>query len=260
MARRLPDQEEPMEKSRSGKKELKVCWLSAGVSSFVAGYLIKDSVDKFIYIDVNDQHEDSKRFIQDSEKLLGTTVEWLKSPYGSVENVVKEFRFIKSPYGAKCTEVLKKRVRKEWEYAHLGYEITYVWGMDCSERRRADNIREAMPQFNHEFPLIDRNLTKADAHGICRKLGLKRPTMYDLGYSNNNCIGCVKGGMGYWNKIRSDFPQIFEKRAKLEREIGHSCLNGIFLDELDPSAGRMSEEVMDDCGIFCELAWRENDG
>lgn len=31
--------------------------------------------------------------------------------------------------------------------------------------------------------------------------------MYDLGYANNNCIGCVKGGIGYWNKIRIDFPE-----------------------------------------------------
>ena len=45
-------------------KKLKVCWLSAGVSSFVAGYLA-DDVDEFIYIDVADQHEDSIRFIKD---------------------------------------------------------------------------------------------------------------------------------------------------------------------------------------------------
>ena len=32
--------------------------------------------------------------------------------------------------------------------------------------------------------------------------------MYDLGYPNNNCIGCIKGGMGYWNRIRKDFPDI----------------------------------------------------
>lgn len=240
---------------------LKVCWLSAGVSSFVAGYLVRDSVDQFIYIDIDDQHEDSRRFIQDSEKVLGTAVRWLKSPYGSVENAVKAFGFINRPLvGAYCTKVLKKRVRKEWEDAHQDDDITYVWGMDCSERDRADRIRESMPQFDHEFPLIDQNLTKADAHGICRNLGLKRPVMYDLGYSNNNCIGCVKGGMGYWNKIRVDFPEVFKARAKLEREIGHSCLNGIFLDELDPSAGRMSEEIMDECGIFCELAWRNDNG
>lgn len=59
--------------------------------------------------------------------------------------------------------------------------------------------------------------------------------MYDLGYPNNNCVGCVKGGMGYWNKIRVDFPEVFERRARQEREIGHSCIKGVFLDELDPN-------------------------
>ena len=34
---------------------MKVVWLSAGVSSFVAGYLA-DNVDEYIYIDVEDQH------------------------------------------------------------------------------------------------------------------------------------------------------------------------------------------------------------
>ena len=33
--------------------KLTVCWLSAGVSSFVAGDLIKDEIDKFIYIDID---------------------------------------------------------------------------------------------------------------------------------------------------------------------------------------------------------------
>lgn len=32
-------------------KSIKVCWLSAGVSSFIAGYLEKDNIDKFIYIE-----------------------------------------------------------------------------------------------------------------------------------------------------------------------------------------------------------------
>lgn len=81
-----------------------------------------------------------------------------------------------------------------------------------------------MFEYNHIFPLIDSNLTKEDAHGLLDRLGIKRPAMYDSGYKNNNCIGCVKGGMGYWNKIRKDFPDVFEKRAKLEREIGATCI------------------------------------
>jgi hypothetical protein len=194
--------------------------------------------------------------VLDCEKALGREIEILKSPYGSVDNACRSFGFISSAYGAKCTDVLKKRVRKEWE-ARQTELITHVWGFDATERDRAENIRAAMPRADHEFPLVSAMLTKADAHGICAINGVKRPAMYELGYSNNNCVGCVKGGMGYWNKIRVDFPEVFKARARLERDIGHSCINGVFLDELNPKAGRMSEEVLPECGIFCEIAMQD---
>lgn len=235
------------------KKELKVCWLSAGVSSFVAGYLA-ENVDKYIYIDIENQHPDSMRFIKDCETFLGVPIEILKSPYGSVQNVIRQFRFINSPYGAKCTQVLKKRVRKEWEDLHKEYSITYVWGFDLSEQNRASRISESMPDFKHEFPLIEFKLSKLDVHGFFeKKFGFPRPKMYDMGYKNNNCIGCVKGGMGYWNKIRMDFPEVFESMAKLEREVGASCIKGVFLDELDPLRGRNETEIIPECGISCEM-------
>lgn len=235
------------------KEKLKVCWISSGVSSFIAGYLA-ENVDKFIYIDIENQHPDSIRFIKDCEKALRKSIQILKSNYSSTQNVIKQFRFINGIHGAKCTEVLKKRVRKEWEYEHKDCNITYVWGFDVEEKNRADRLLESMPQFNHEFPLIDKMLSKADAHAILDNLGIKRPYMYDLGYSNNNCIGCVKGGMGYWNKIRIDFPEVFDRMAKLEREVGHSCINGVYLDELEPGRGRMEDEIMPDCSIMCHLA------
>ena len=77
--------------------------------------------------------------------------------------------------------------------------------------------------------------------------------MYDLVYPNNNCKGCTKGGMGYLNKIRRDFPDVFDARAKMERQIQATCINGVYLDELDPEVGRMTPPIVGDCGIFCEL-------
>ena len=237
------------------KKKLKVCWISAGVSSFLAGYLA-GNVDEFIYIDIENQHPDSMRFIKDCEKTLGKPIQILKSPLGNVENAIKQAGFINRPVvGAYCTKFLKKRVRKEWEYEHRDYDITYVWGFDFNERNRADRLLESMPQFEHEFPLIDKSLSKSDVHGMFERLfDFPRPKMYDMGYSNNNCIGCVKGGMGYWNKIRIDFPEVFDRMAKLEREVGHSCINGVYLDELDPNRGRIENEIMPDCSIMCHLA------
>ena len=60
------------------EKKLKVCWISAGISSFMAGYLA-GNVDEWIYIDIQDQHEDSIRFIKDCEKAIGKEIKILKS-------------------------------------------------------------------------------------------------------------------------------------------------------------------------------------
>ncbi len=239
----------------SDRKKMKVCWISAGVSSFIAGYLERYSIDKFIYIDIDDQHPDSIRFIKDCQRVLGKEIEIIKSPYGSVENAARAAGMIRNARNMfyPCTNWLKKRVRKEWEQKHCDFDITYVWGFDCNEKNRADNLRETMIEFDHEFPLIERFLSKADAHGMCERLGVPRPAMYDLGYNNNNCIGCVKGGMGYWNKIRVDFPDVFESRGKLERDLNTSILKECYLDELDPNRGRMSDEVPMDCSILCML-------
>ena len=229
-----------------------VSWFSAGVSSFIATYLERQRVDKVLYTHIDNQHPDTLRFLRDCEKVLGKEIEILQSPYLSVENVIRQFKFINSPYGAKCTQILKKRVRKEWEYGKT--DLTYIWGYDAKETDRAERLVESMPEFNHVFPLIERGLSKDDCHGIAKELGIKRPMMYDLGYPNNNCVGCVKGGMGYWNKIRVDFPEVFDRMAKLEREVGAACSKRVWLDELDPSRGKMTDEILEDCSITCQLA------
>ena len=145
-------------------EKLKVCWMSAGVSSFIAGYLAKD-VDEWLYIDIDDQHRDSIRYVHDCEKVIGKKIQILKSTeYSCVEETVRAFGGFKNAHNgfAPCTNWLKKRVRKQWEIGHKEYDITYVWGFDKDERNRADNLMDAMPGFHHEFPLIDKGLSKEE--------------------------------------------------------------------------------------------------
>lgn len=227
----------------------------------MAGYLAND-VDKWIYIDIVDQHSDSYRFIKDCEKVIGKEIEVIKSnKYISVEQCCLQAGVLKLPGGfAPCTNWLKKRVRKEWEEKHKNYELTYVWGFDLNEKLRAERTIESNPHARHEFPLLEKNLSKEDVHGLFERLfDFPRPKMYEMGYPNNNCIGCIKGGMGYWNRIRKDFPEIFDARAKMERKLGYSILKDsnsepIFLDELDENRGNMNTEIFPDCSIMCYLA------
>ena len=113
--------------------------------------------------------------------------------------------------------------------------------------------------------LLERGLTKGDCLAMVERAGIELPVMYKLGYSHNNCLGCVKGQQGYWNKIRVDFPEVFDRMAKLEREIDvaiNKTYKGgprrrLFLDELDPDAGRAEKEPDIQCGILCEAAEKE---
>lgn len=227
----------------------------------MAGYLAGD-VDEWIYIDIKDQHPDSLRFIKDCESAIGKPIQVLHSnEYTCVEDCVRAFGGFRNPGNgfAPCTNWLKKRVRKEWEEKNKDYDLIYVWGFDFKEKSRAERTVESNPQAKHEFPLIDRKLSKEEVHGLFeRTFQFKRPLMYELGYPNNNCIGCTKGGMGYWNKIRKDFPDIFKSRSELERLVGHSILKDskgapVYLDELDPGRGNMNTEVFPECGIMCYL-------
>jgi hypothetical protein len=239
-----------------------VSWFSTGVSSAVATKLMIDDIDEIIYTHINDQHEDSLRFVKECEEWFGRPITILQSHLKDVETaclMAGGKGYINGPSGAACTMRLKKNVRIQWEKSQNCHDLRYIWGLDCTDREitRAVKLIDSMPIQDHIFPLIDKQLTKEDAHEILKASGIARPKMYELGYQNNNCIGCVKGGQGYWNKIRTDFPAVFEQRAKMERKIGASCLKNkegrIYLDELHPDAGRNDPPIVGECGILCEL-------
>lgn len=232
-----------------------ISWFSAGVSSAIATKIILDKRPdlRIMYTHIDDQHEDTLRFIYDCEKWFNKEIEILQSPLKNVENACRAAGFVNSPYGASCTRLLKKRVRKEWEIKNDA-TYTYIWGFDGNEKNRAERIEETTPEHKHIFPLIENQINKSEAHGILRKAGIKRPAVYDLGLPNNNCIGCLKGGMGYWNFIRKTWPHVFASRAKMEREIGGRIFKDFYLDELPEDRGRNLKIIVPHCGFACEAS------
>ena len=225
---------------------------SAGVSSAVAVKLVAGELDAIFYTHIDDQHPDTLRFVWDCHTWFDRDITIRRSPLRTVENAIRQASFVSTPRGTiPCSRLLKARVRKDWE-REAGGPFTYYWGLDAAEAGRAEGIERAMPRHEHRFPLLAQNISKQDAHDMLVAAGIKRPAMYELGYHNNNCVGCVRGGMGYWNRIREDFPEVFAARAKLEREIGGSCINGVYLDELEPERGRHQGPIVPDCGLMCE--------
>ena len=233
-------------------------WFSAGAASAVAAKLVLAENHPNVvvaYVDTGAEHEDNKRFIADCEKWFDTSIVMLKSDkYLDTWDVWEKTRFLVSPQGARCTTELKKKVRQAFE---LPTDIQ-TFGYTIEEQHRADRFRDQNPGITLRTPLIEHGLSKEDCIAMIARAGIEIPTMYKLGYQNNNCIGCPKGGMGYWNKIRVDFPDTFGRMAKLERELNVSVLRsegkGVFLDELDPNRGHHNDDPSFECSLFCQLA------
>jgi len=222
----------------------------------MAAVLCPVPVDELIYIDIADQTRDTLRFVNEAALYLDRPLTILQSPfYRGKNDVIRARRYINGTRGAPCTGELKRRPRKIWEAENKILNLCYVWGYDLQEQHRIERLTEDNPQAQHLFPLADMGLNKAQAHGMFERIGILKPDMYRMGYPNQNCVGCVKGGMGYWNKIRVDFPEVFAEMALLEREIGATCLKDakgkVWLDELDPNRGNISLEIFPECGIAC---------
>lgn len=230
-------------------------WFSGGVTSAVA---IKKAIDaghsvEIYYFETNQHHEDHKRFIADCEKWYGQKIHIVHNKKAKSVHDVLRRGFINSPNGAFCTKLLKKDMRIALEKI-VNYDFQ-IFGFEYETKQinRAIRFEEQYPEAKAVFPLIELGMDKKAAMIEIQNASIELPAMYKLGYNNSNCIGCVKGGMGYWNKIRKDFPDVFNTVAQIERQVKRTCIKGKYLDELSPEAGRHEDIALPECGVVCPV-------
>ena len=236
-------------------------WFSCGAASAAA---LKLTVDKYgadnvraVNNPVIEEHEDNLRFAQDVSDWVGIEVEAAtnsKYPLASARDVFERRKGMSFPHGAPCTVELKKRARQQWE-ANNPVDW-HVLGFTADERDRHD--RFILTERSNVLPiLIDAKMTKNDCADMLRGAGLRLPEIYDRGFPNANCIGCVKAtSPTYWNLVRQEFPDVFADRAEQSRRLGSKLVRvkneRLYLDELSPSAKGRPLKTMPDCGLFCE--------
>jgi len=234
-----------------------IVWVSAGAASAVAAKLTVASHPeaRLVYVNPGSEHDDNERFLGDCERWFGKEIERHRSEkYADTWDVWNTTGYLVGPSGARCTGELKKKVRFKIEQP----DDVQVFGYTIDEQHRADRFEEQNPGIIISTPLIEQGLSKSDCLSLIERAGIQIPMMYQLGYNNNNCIGCVKGGMGYWNKIRQDFPDVFQRMAELEQKLGRTVLRDkgepLPLFELDPNRGNHDDEPSLDCSLNCILA------
>jgi 3'-phosphoadenosine 5'-phosphosulfate sulfotransferase (PAPS reductase)/FAD synthetase len=245
------------------------CGAASAVSALIT--LMNHQKVELVYTDPGLEHEDNHRFLRDFEKMTRKQVTVLKhEKYKNPFDVFKERRFLAGPKGAPCTTELKKKTAQKYLGDRL-YEEINVFGFDFSKREieRARKYKNNNPLLKTWFPLIEYHIEKSDCFYILDRLGLDLPYMYKLGYKNANCTGCVKAeSIGYWAAIREDFPEVYNRYAKLERGFGAIDETGkprgaainkryegeerirVFLDEI-PEDQEPKRNISFTCGYSC---------
>lgn len=248
-----------------------VVWFSCGAASAVAAYeTIRQFGSTYNVRIVNnivlEEHSDNWRFLRECQEWFGQPIEFAtnpKFPFPSARDVWAKRSFMSGPKGAPCTIELKKEARRRWEETNL-FDFM-VFGFTADEQHRHDMF--VLTERSNVMPvLIQMGLTKQDCLDYVASYGLRLPIMYELGFPNANCIGCVKAtSPTYWNHVRLHFPAVFADRAIQSRDLGARLVryNGerIYLDELPVDAvGRpLKSLIMPECGIFCEEGTQERD-
>ncbi|WP_312697052.1 hypothetical protein [Sphingobacterium mizutaii] len=241
-----------------------VVWFSCGAASAVAA---KMTIEKYgetntiriVNNPIKEEHEDNFRFLKDCEKWFGIPIEFaINSKYKSFSciDVWDEENIMSNIHGyAPCTDELKKKARYEWEVKNRADWTVLGFTKEENSRFERFQLKERATSL-----YILKETSKAQCFEMVMNAGIKLPEIYEMGFPNANCIGCVKAtSPTYWNLVRQKFPAIFDQRAKQSREMG---TNGaklvrvkgkrIFLDELDPKArGGNLKDLNFECGIFC---------
>lgn len=227
-----------------GNREMRMlCWFSCGAASAVA---TKRAIEHFgsthevvpVCCDTRpSENSDNYRFSSACEEWFGRPIVFISNDqYSTVDEVFEKTGYMSGIKGARCTVDLKKKPR--FKFARP--DDHHVFGFTADEGKRIREFSERNPELFLNWILRDLGVTKQDCYHVLQDVGIKLPVMYQLGFDNNNCPGCVKASSPwYWDMVRTHFPEVFLRRCEQSRKIGVRLVEikhhvRIFLDELPP--------------------------
>lgn len=243
-----------------------ISWFSSGVASAV---MTKISLQEFpdaivVQCDLGSSEDfDNQRFSNECQDWFGREILKIKSAkYSDIDDVFERRKYHSGINGAPCTGEMKFSPRLDFQ---LPSDL-HLWGYtaDGDDIRRFNRMLKEYPNMKQKAPLIERGLTKSACFSMIENAGIKRPRVYDFGFPNGNCIGCVKAtSPDYWSLVRKHFPEIFAKRADQSRRFGSrlSRINNerIFIDEI-PEDWPTLDAIVPRCDFLCHIAQQDLEG
>lgn len=215
------------------KRRKVVVPFSGGVSSaWCAGWALRTFPREEVVLlwhDTKEEHPDTYRFLREMAAALKMSITE-RSDGRSVTQLFRDEGYLGNGQNTFCSRILKAEQGNKYiaELRAEGFEeIVKVVGYSAKEPDRVGRMIGHCAEFGitPAFPIIRERVTKQQQSDWCLSLGVQPSAMYCWS-EHANCVGCVKGGRAYWLKVAKHAPDVFEQRAQLEEEFGHSIIRG----------------------------------
>lgn len=210
-----------------------VVGFSGGVTSaWCAGWALRNFPREDVILlwhDTKEEHPDTYRFLHEMAAALGMPI-MERSDGRSVTELFRDEGMLGNGQNTMCSRVLKAEpgVAFVHELQAAGHSVVKVIGYSAKEPLRVARMvgRCAHDGVTARFPIIEEGVTKQQCADWCQCVMGVRPSAQYEHFEHANCEGCVKGGRAYWLAVHEHRPAIFEQRARLEEEFGHTIVRG----------------------------------
>jgi 3'-phosphoadenosine 5'-phosphosulfate sulfotransferase (PAPS reductase)/FAD synthetase len=258
--------------------------VSSGLGSAFAWKLLCDRYGPRnvvgVFTDVNGEHPDNYRFLAETQYAIGSRLVKVTNDGKTIWDVMIENRYLANTRVDVCSRVLKREAMLKWLKANCDPATATVYlGIDWTEEHRFQRAKPRWAKdggWNIEAPLCEPPyLLKSDAQAWLDFEGIRRPHLYDLGFSHANCGGgCVKAGIGqfklllaadrrwyvnWWEAGEEYVRSFLGKDVAILRDRTGGKTRPLTLRELrerveaDPQCGIVGDDEMGGCGCFTDF-------
>jgi hypothetical protein len=202
-----------------------VIMYSGGIGSFMAAKRVaqRECIEDIVllFTDTLTEDEDLYRFIDETTKEIGAT--FIRLCEGrDVWQVFKDVKYLGNSRIAPCTRILKQEPAKKWIKNNFSPEqVTLYVGIDWTEFHRLEKIQKNWSPYKVLAPLCEEPyLSKNEMLIDLENKGIKRPRLYEYGFSHNNCGGfCVKAGQAHFKNLLTTMPERYLYHEEKEQQM-----------------------------------------
>lgn len=202
----------------------RIVMFSGGIGSYITAKRVveKYSGDNIVLLFADTKIEDDSlyKFLNEASDRLGipvTTIADGRDPW----QVFFDVRYLGNSRVDPCSKILKRELLKKYINKNFSPDDTVIYiGIDWSESHRLKNAARNNAPFEVAAPMCDAPyLSKEDMLGICAEDNIAIPSLYEEGFSHNNCGGfCIKAGQAHFKNLLIKRPDVYKYHEDKEQE------------------------------------------